>query len=294
MTSSPALNDEATAAEALLGCGDLVLLVDVADVAGRFGETPGEYAAGSVRRFANSAADEDWLALMTALELTDDPARTCLVNMVSWSLARDRQPEPPATGSRGARLQLRRRPRVRKMILPLPQGLDGLWAGPTSPLVALVYEDGPAFDPLISALVRSWMAKGLRLAGVVQLNERREGRRRCDMILEDLSSGRRFPISEDRGAMARGCHLDHDALSRIILDVHQSLSSGVDALVVNKFGKEEAEGRGFVDTIAAAMEHGIPAVIGVPLRNLTAFRVFGEGAAEEVCVSSIRGDRAHP
>lgn len=93
------LNDEATAAEALLGCGDLALLVDVADAAGRFGETPGDYAAGSIRRFANSAADEDWLALMTALERTDDPARTCLVKMVSWSLARDRQPELPGPGA---------------------------------------------------------------------------------------------------------------------------------------------------------------------------------------------------
>lgn len=187
------------------------------------------------------------------------------------------------------------------MRLPLAEGLDRLWAGPTSPLVALVYEDGPAFDSFICALVRSWKAKRLRLAGVVQLNEKREGRRRCDMILEDLSSGRRIPISEDRGAMARGCHLDHDALARITLDVHQSLSSGVDALVINKFGREEAEGRGFVEAIAAAMEHGIPAVIGVPIRNLTAFRLFGEGAAEEVCVSSIifgdraiLGDSSHP
>jgi hypothetical protein len=87
------LNDETIAMEALLGCGDLSLLVEVADVAGRFGETPGDYAAGSVRRFANAAGDEDWLALMTALERTDDPARTCLVRMVSWSLVRDRQPE---------------------------------------------------------------------------------------------------------------------------------------------------------------------------------------------------------
>lgn len=93
------LNDDAAAAEALLGCGDLALLVEVSDVAGRFGETPGDYAAGSVRRFANAAGDEDWLALMTALERTDDPARTCLVKMVSWSLARDRQPEPLAPGA---------------------------------------------------------------------------------------------------------------------------------------------------------------------------------------------------
>jgi hypothetical protein len=90
------LNDETIATEALLDCGDLSLVVEVSEVAGRFEETPGDYAAGSVRRFANAASDEDWLALMTALERTDDPARTCLVNMVAWSLARDRQPIIPA------------------------------------------------------------------------------------------------------------------------------------------------------------------------------------------------------
>jgi nucleoside-triphosphatase THEP1 len=168
-------------------------------------------------------------------------------------------------------------------------GNNRSWAGgrPVSPLTGLIYGDGPAFDPVIASLVRQWQAEGLRLAGVVQLNEPREGRRRCDMILEDLSSGRRIPISENRGALARGCHLDHEALARILVNVHHSLSAGADLLVVNKFGREEVEGRGFVEIIAAAMEHAIPAVIGVPMRNLAAFRLFGDGAAEEVEVASV-------
>ena len=90
------LDDDTVATEYLLGCGDVTLLLDVANVASRFNETPGEYASGAVRRFASRAGDEDWLALVGVLARSDDPGRACLVNMVSWSLAHDKA--PPALG----------------------------------------------------------------------------------------------------------------------------------------------------------------------------------------------------
>jgi len=86
------LDDDTVATEYLLGCGDVTLLLDVANVASRFNETPGEYASGAVRRFASSAGDEDWLALVGVLARSDDPGRACLVKMVYWSLAHDKAP----------------------------------------------------------------------------------------------------------------------------------------------------------------------------------------------------------
>lgn len=90
------LDDDTVATEYLLGCGDVTLLLEVGEVASRFNETPGEYASGAVRRFADSAGDEDWLALVGALGRSDDPGRSCLVKMVSWSLARDKAPPAAA------------------------------------------------------------------------------------------------------------------------------------------------------------------------------------------------------
>ena len=40
-------------------------------------------------RFTAFASDEDWLALMTALERTSDPAAACLRQMLLWSLRQD-------------------------------------------------------------------------------------------------------------------------------------------------------------------------------------------------------------
>lgn len=84
-----ALDDEASIATSMAAVGDFVLLADIARVAPRFEETPAEYARGALRRFANQASDEDWLAAMTAIERADDPGQVLLAMMLRWSLARD-------------------------------------------------------------------------------------------------------------------------------------------------------------------------------------------------------------
>jgi hypothetical protein len=83
------LGDEAFAAETLVALEDLTLMVQV-EAAGRpFGEGIGEYAAGASRRFAQLASDDDWLALMTALERADDAGTACLKHLLEWSLRHD-------------------------------------------------------------------------------------------------------------------------------------------------------------------------------------------------------------
>ena len=84
------LDTDADAVFVLESLGDLVLLAEVAAMGAVHDETPGEYASGATRRFAALASDEDWLALMSAIERSPDPARTVLERMVRWSLAKDR------------------------------------------------------------------------------------------------------------------------------------------------------------------------------------------------------------
>ena len=155
---------------------------------------------------------------------------------------------------------------------------SGLRATPLAaarrPLTALVYDDGSAIDPFLWSTIAQFRAQGLRLAGVAQINEHRPGRRRCDMIIEELSSGNRFRISQDRGDLARGCRLDHGALAAVVIAVETSLRGDVDMLILDKFGKEEAEGRGFRDAIALAVASQVPVLIGVPARNCDAWRTF--------------------
>ncbi len=87
-----AFSEDVAANEALLALNDISLFALVQHAAERFEETTGEYAAGSVRRFANLASSEDWLALMNIIERATDPGSDCLSFMVKWSLKQDATP----------------------------------------------------------------------------------------------------------------------------------------------------------------------------------------------------------
>ena len=131
-------------------------------------------------------------------------------------------------------------------------------------------------DALIAEVAALLAADGVRLAGTVQSNHERPDRRKCDMDLAVLPDGPIVRISEDRGDLARGCTLDSGALEQTVVAVQNRLP-GAEVLIVNKFGKREAEGKGLVPVIADALELGIPVLIGVNGLNLAAFLTFAGG-----------------
>jgi nucleoside-triphosphatase THEP1 len=133
-------------------------------------------------------------------------------------------------------------------------------------------------DALIAEVATLLEADGVRLAGTVQSNHERPDRRKCDMDLRVLPDGPVVRISEDRGDLARGCTLDSGALEQTVFAVQQRLD-GAEVMIVNKFGKREAEGKGLVPVIAEALDRGLPVLIGVNGLNLAAFLAF---AGEDV------------
>ncbi|MET3663037.1 DUF2478 domain-containing protein [Aquamicrobium ahrensii] len=133
-------------------------------------------------------------------------------------------------------------------------------------------------DLLLADVVARLEAHGLALAGTVQTNIHRDDRARCDMDLRLLPDGPTVRISVDRGALARGCRLDAGVLEQAVLWVAGSLDKA-ELLVVNKFGKQEAEGKGLTGAIADALERGLPVLVGVNGLNLPAFLEFAGGMA---------------
>ena len=156
-----------------------------------------------------------------------------------------------------------------------PASIPARHAGPSlSQLAVVVYDDGLFADVLIAQCAAALAASGYRLGGIVQANTHRPGRRRCDMYVKDLLSGDELKISLDRGNEARGCRLDPDAFARIDAWVERAVHERVDLLIINKFGKEEARGRGLRPVIADALIAEIPLVIGVSTQNLCDFLSF--------------------
>lgn len=136
-------------------------------------------------------------------------------------------------------------------------------------------------DLLLADVVQRLEAYGMVLAGTVQTNIHRDDRPLCDMDLRLLPDGPVVRISVDRGAQARGCRLDAGVLEQSVLWVSSALEKA-EFLVVNKFGKQEAEGKGLIGAIADALERGLPVLVGVNGLNLPAFLEFADGIATEL------------
>jgi nucleoside-triphosphatase THEP1 len=151
-------------------------------------------------------------------------------------------------------------------------------------IAALVYADGIYPDRAIARAIEPLRERGIALAGALQLESvDLPGRHPCDMLLQDLSSGEVTAIAEHRGSEARGCRLDVSLLTDLAEAVAFSLySEEPRLLVVNKFGKIEADGGGLRGAIAEAVGLGIPVLVGVPARNLDRWRAFAGPLAVEL------------
>jgi nucleoside-triphosphatase THEP1 len=151
---------------------------------------------------------------------------------------------------------------------------------PRRMLAALVYNEQAYPDEILKQVVDRFRLRGARLAGVIQHRPCDPGHR-CDMQLEDLATGRQTSIFAGRGRGAKGCQLDEYAMLQIVSEIELALKNSPELLVLNKFGKVEAEGMGMRGLIAQATCMGVPVIVGVPKRNLCAWREFaGEFSIE--------------
>lgn len=158
-------------------------------------------------------------------------------------------------------------------------------------ILALTYTDAEVGARALRRLAARLASAGARCAGFIQRDEpAADGRSRCDMVIECLSTGERLKISEDRGPLARGCRLDVGVLAEALVSARTEIQKQPDVLVVNKFGKSEAEGGGFRPLIADAIELGIPVLIAVPWRNIESWRHFAGELATEVAADTIGND----
>jgi nucleoside-triphosphatase THEP1 len=149
-------------------------------------------------------------------------------------------------------------------------------------LIGVNFERGTEIDDILRKVAENLRAKGLSVAGLLQL--RGDGSSDCDcrmMCLEDLSTGIKHPISESRGPEAQGCHLDRQALVVLAQQVEQNLSGDTDILIINRFGQAESEGRGFRGAIEKALTLGVQVIIAYRAEYLREWQEFEGGLATQ-------------
>lgn len=146
----------------------------------------------------------------------------------------------------------------------------------------LISERGGA-QTLFAQMVQPLRDAGIRPAGAIQtVNNPSE------MTLRLLPSERLIKISQDLGPLATGCRLDADALESAVGEICEGLRGGdVDLLLINKFGKQEANGSGFIQAIELAMTCDIPVLIAVPSHLADAFAAWSGGAGTQLTPDTV-------
>jgi nucleoside-triphosphatase THEP1 len=165
-------------------------------------------------------------------------------------------------------------------------------------LAAIPYLPGFQIDDFMAGLATRLKLRGLRLGGVVQHNDESCGEGCLSMALEDLSSGVRFPISQDLGSGADGCRLDAAGLAAAGGALATALAGEADLVIVNKFGRQEMLGQGLRQEIAATLMAGLPLLIAVRRDFLPAWREFAgeewvELPAEAHAIEAWALERVH-
>lgn len=149
--------------------------------------------------------------------------------------------------------------------------------------LGVIQAQGPGtVDALLTRLADRLEARGIRLAGTVQSNSEPAAGVACDMDVRVFGGGPVIRINQTLGAGSRGCRLDLSALERAVGEVTARMEDDIDLVIVNKFGKHEAEGRGFRPLIADALSRELPVLTAVNHLNTSAFEDFAGDLAEEL------------
>ncbi len=136
-------------------------------------------------------------------------------------------------------------------------------------------------DTLISNIAARLQAEGGKLAGVAKvLEDERPHDHHCDMDVRVLPAGPDIRITQSLGKGSTGCRLNPAGIAEAVAAVERSGIAGVQLFVLNKFGPQEAEGRGFCDAIGTALENDIPVLVGVGKGSRAGLEAFVDGMAE--------------
>src|SRR5262249_15039158 len=124
-------------------------------------------------------------------------------------------------------------------------------------VAAIVYgaDDDP--DRLLISFADDLHRAGGRPIGVVQAGRSCQAEdRRLGVVF--LPSGEKVCLVPPVEGRPGGCGLDAGRLAQLAKRLAAALQDGADLVVVNRFGRAEAEGRGLIDLIAQALDSDIP------------------------------------
>jgi hypothetical protein len=142
-------------------------------------------------------------------------------------------------------------------------------------LAALVYEPHEDPDRVLRGFASDLNGRGYRAVGLVQLGHHCVDAPTLTVML--VHSGEELQMFQDLGACAKGCRLDVDRLLDAGEQIAQAIDEGADLVIVNRFGRQEYEGKGLSHLVERALSADIPVVIAVPRHRFADWIRFADG-----------------
>jgi hypothetical protein len=142
-------------------------------------------------------------------------------------------------------------------------------------LAALVYEKDQDPDGVLREFAADLKACGYRAVGLVQLGHHCLDAPKLSAML--VQTGEELQLLQNLGACATGCRLDVGLLLDAGAQVASAIDQGADLVIINRFGKQEREGKGLSYLVERALSADIPVVIAVPSHRFTDWIRFADG-----------------
>lgn len=142
-------------------------------------------------------------------------------------------------------------------------------------LAALVYEQGQDPDQILREFAAELNARGYRAVGLVQTGHHCVDGPKLSAML--VHTGEELQLFQDLGACAQGCRLDVGQLLDAGAQVASAIEEGADLVIVNRFGRQEREGKGLSYLVERALSADIPVVIAVPGHRFADWIKFADG-----------------
>lgn len=159
-------------------------------------------------------------------------------------------------------------------------------------ILALQGADRAHVRGVLLAAAERWRRQGREVIGAVEVLPDPSDPERVHLL--DLSSGETFPLNQDLGPGSAGCSLDAQGLAAACGRVEAAIAAqhaGAGAVVIlSKFGRQEAEGRGLTDAFRAAVAADLPILTSVSPVVSAAWAAFAGPLARYGAVSDAAAD----
>jgi hypothetical protein len=149
------------------------------------------------------------------------------------------------------------------------------------PFAAVASDGFTDVDGLLAGVVAAQRAAGRRVHGLLMRHDGPPaGGTACaeHMWLVDVATGAEYLVSQPMGRHSKACRADPQGFARATEVLRRALAEAPELVVINRFGRLEAEGGGLSAELLALMAEGVPLLTAVAPAYREAWLHFSGGA----------------